>query len=69
MATERLAPMGEPIRELTEAEEFEYFDRQARARLNMSGQEFMAAWDAGKFRGQVDTPDVLYVAMLRPLGR
>lgn len=42
------------------------FDRQARRSLNMSGEEFITKWRAGKFNGTTDTPKVMRVAMLLP---
>jgi hypothetical protein len=38
-----------PIRERSFEEGRELFDRQARLRLGMSGEEFLRAWDAGEF--------------------
>jgi hypothetical protein len=48
-------------------ERWAIFDAHARRFLNMSGQEFLAAWKEGKFTGKEDDPDVLDVAMLLPL--
>lgn len=45
------------------------FDRQARRSLNMSGEEFIAKWKAGKFNGTSDTPKVMRVAMLLPFAK
>lgn len=56
-----------PVHELTDEEARELFDKQARRCLNMSGDEFVAAWRAGKFRGKADTPEVMPVAFLLPL--
>ena len=33
------------------------FDRQARHLLNLSGEEFLARWDAGEFRDLPDSPE------------
>lgn len=38
-----------PIRWLTEEEAFAMLDLQARKRLNMSGEEFLAKWRADAF--------------------
>lgn len=56
------------VRELTEQEARAEFDRQARRRLHMSGEEFLRRWDAGEFP---DTEDfgVSWVASLIPLVR
>jgi hypothetical protein len=43
-------------------------DRAARYYLNMSVDEFLAAWERGEFK-DVDRPDVLPVAMLLPVDR
>jgi hypothetical protein len=45
------------------------FDRQAHRYANMSGDEFIRAWDAGEFDDRVEQSDVQRVAMLLPLGR
>lgn len=48
------------------------FDRQARRLLNLSGDEFLARWDAGLYRDLPDTPEgrqVGYLALLIPFGR
>jgi hypothetical protein len=44
-------------------------DRQARRCLNMSGDEFARAWDAGEFDDDPDRPEVIDVAMLLPFAR
>jgi hypothetical protein len=53
--------------DLTEEQAHELLDRAARRYLNMSAEEFITAWDAGKFDDDPDQPDVMYVAMLLPL--
>jgi hypothetical protein len=45
------------------------FDAQARRLLDMSGQEFILAWDAGHFKGQTERPEVIEMSMLLPFGR
>jgi hypothetical protein len=57
------------VRELTREEGMELLDRAARQRLQMSGEEFIRAWEAGKFDDDPDRPDVMYVAMLLPFTR
>jgi hypothetical protein len=57
------------IHELTADQGRELLDRQARRYLGMSGAEFIAAWEAGKFNGRADSPAVVRVAMLLPFGR
>lgn len=57
------------IHEMTLEEGKEMFDRVARKRLNMSGDEFIRAWEAGEFDGQPETPDVIHLVMLIPFTR
>lgn len=45
------------------------FDRQARRYLNMSGEEFIRAWEAGEFDDEPDRPEVIRVAMLIPFAK
>lgn len=54
---------------LTPGEAWEIFDEAARYYLQMSGQEFITAWEAGKFDDDPDRPAVALVGMLRPVGR
>lgn len=57
---------------LTKEEARESFDRTARYYLGMSGDEFIAAWDAGEFKDKVDGPNhvnIMAVAMLIERGR
>ncbi|MGI8972400.1 MAG: hypothetical protein ACR2HB_17105 [Dehalococcoidia bacterium] len=56
------------VRMLTREEARVEFDAQARRHLGMSGDEFVAAWDAGKFEDP-DQPDIMLVAMLLCLVR
>lgn len=43
-------------------------DRAAREVLRISGDEFMAKWDAGEYEGS-DDPAITRVAMLIPFAR
>lgn len=54
---------------LTPEEAWESFDAAARRYLGMSGEAFIAAWDAGKFDDDPDQPALILVSMLRPVGR
>ena len=45
------------------------FDAAARRHLGVSGEEFLAKWDAGDYDDDPDNPDVVRVAMLMPFGR
>jgi hypothetical protein len=57
------------VRELTHEEGVALFDRVARQRLGMSGNEFIQAWETGFFDDNPDRPEVMYVAMFLPLAR
>ncbi|MBA3413944.1 MAG: hypothetical protein H0U10_01800 [Chloroflexia bacterium] len=60
------------IIELTAEETAEYFDRQARTLLGMSGEEFLRDLDAGRWDDVIDDPDyrdVLYLALFADVGR
>ncbi|MCX6023622.1 MAG: hypothetical protein NTZ05_18185 [Chloroflexi bacterium] len=54
-------------RELTHEEGAALFDQRARQWLGMSGDEFVRAWDAGRFDDNADRTEVMHVAMLLPL--
>jgi len=64
----RHRPSNGRIQELNREEGRVLFDEQARKYLNMSGEEFLRAWDAGEFKDP-DRPEVLRVAMLIPFVR
>lgn len=67
MATIAHTPTPKPV---DEQEAFELLDKQARARLGMSGQEFIERWDAGEWDdAEPEDPAVLKLAMLLPLVR
>lgn len=54
--------------ELTREEGMAMFDRQARERLGMSGEEFLRKWDAGEI-DDPDRNDVLMLVMMIPFIR
>jgi hypothetical protein len=57
-------------KELTRDEGSALLDRQARRLLDMSGEEFIAAWDAGDFNGDTpERPEIVTLVMLLPFGR
>ncbi len=56
------------VRVLTPEQGRELFDRQARLRLGMSGDEFIRAWDAGEF-GDRDDSDLMGLVMMLPFAR
>ncbi len=65
MATEP-ATLDNQIAWMDAAESRAFFDRQARARMNMSGEEFLRRLDAGEWDEVIDDPgyqDVLYLAI------
>jgi len=67
MATAVHTPTPEPV---TEQEGSAMLDEQARARLGISGEEFLRRWDAGDYaQPEHDQPAVAKVAMLIPLAR
>lgn len=60
------------IRYLDDEESHQYFDRQARRIMNMSGEEFLRRYDAGEFKDQMDGPrhcQLVEMVMLIPFGR
>ena len=60
-------PTPEPV---TEEQGFALLDKQAQARLGISGAEFLRRWDAGDYDApDCDRPEVVKVAMLMPLAR
>jgi hypothetical protein len=65
-------PTSLPIEWLDEAEGRAFFDEQARAMLDLSGEEFLRKWDAGDYRAMLDDtehPQVRRLAALIPFAR
>jgi hypothetical protein len=58
----------EDVVEATPEEGRAMLDRAAREILNMSGEDFLARWDAGEFQ-EADDPATTRVAMLIPFAR
>ena len=56
------------VRAVSRNEGCTLFDRAARYYLNMSGADFLAAWDAGTFSGD-NRPGVRELAILLPFVR
>jgi hypothetical protein len=56
------------VTEATRDEGRAMLDRAAREVLNISGEEFLARWDAGEYR-DADDPAITRVAMLIPFAR
>ena len=59
---------GVEVVEATPEEGVVVLDRAAREVLNISGDEFLAKWDAGDYEG-MDDPAITRVAMLIPFAR
>jgi hypothetical protein len=57
------------VRDLSEAEAHELFDRQAQESLGMTGSDFIRAWEAGAFDDDPERPEVMRLVMLLPFGR
>ncbi len=68
MATVAQEPDVE-VQEVSAEEGREIVDQAARRYLNMTGEEFIAAWNGGKFDDDPDRPEVMRVAMLLPFAR
>jgi hypothetical protein len=62
-------PVIPKVKILTAAEAHALFDYQARKTLNMSGEEFIQAWESGQFDEIADTPDVMHLVALLPFSR
>lgn len=60
--------LGEGIHEVSDAEGLAILDNAARHYLNMSGEEFLRAWNEGRFAQNGGCGDlrVEYVSMLIP---
>ena len=58
-----------PVLVMTPEERRAVFDRQARRRLGISGEEFLRRWNAGEYEHTADLgePGVMDVVMLLPL--
>jgi hypothetical protein len=59
----------ELVHELSTEEGWAMLDRQARRYLNMSAEDFIAAWESGAFDDDPDRPEVMRVALLIPFAR
>jgi hypothetical protein len=54
------------IRELTEEQSWELFDRAARHYLGVGGEEFLERWESGYYEDPDAEPGVMSVVMLLP---
>jgi hypothetical protein len=57
------------VRELTDEQSWELFDRAARHYLDLSGEEFLARWESGQYGDPDAEPGVMSVVMLLPFAR
>lgn len=60
---------GVTINEVSAEEGHAILDRAARHYLGMSADEFVDAWNSGKFDDDPDRPEVMRVVMLLPFAR
>ena len=56
------------VKEATRDEGYALLEGAARECLNISGEEFLARWDAGEYE-DLDDPAITRVAMLIPFAR
>jgi len=56
-------------KELTVEEGKVLFDQAARRLLGVSGDQFLAQWEAGVYRGHEGDPSTMYLVMLLPFAR
>jgi hypothetical protein len=57
------------VRMITKVEGMGILDKGARRYSDMSGEEFIHAWESGQFDDDPDGPNVMYVALLIPLAK
>lgn len=57
------------IRELTDEQSWELFDRASRHYLRISGKEFVDRWESGYYEDPDAEPGVMSVVMLLPFAR
>jgi hypothetical protein len=63
------SPQNGRIQELSPEDGREFFDREVQRALKISGDEFLANWDAGAYDADPDQSDIMYLAMLIPFAR
>lgn len=63
------AALETTVRDLSDAEARELFDRHAQEALGLSGSDFIRAWEAGEFDDDPDRPEIMRLVMLLPFGR
>ncbi len=57
------------IRELTDEQSWDLFDRAARHYLDVSGEEFLERWESRYYEAPDAEPGVMSVVMLLPFAR
>jgi hypothetical protein len=57
------------IHHMTAEEGMAMLDRLARKTMDMSGEEFITAWESGEFDGQRETPELIRLVLLIPFTR
>lgn len=60
---------GVQIREMSVEEGRQMFDEIARKTVNMSGEEFIQAWESGQFDDQPEVTSISRLVALIPLTR
>lgn len=69
MEQQAASQTNERVRDLTEVEGRELFDKAARFYLGISGEEFIERWKSGYYDEDPDVPNVVDVATLLPFAR
>ena len=69
MATKVRRVRRQRPRVLSREQARELFDRQSRKYLNLSREQFVQKWNAGKFNGESDCPNVIHLALLLPFAK
>jgi hypothetical protein len=57
------------VQELTEKQSWKLFDRPVHYYLGVSGEEFVARWESGQYKGSASGPGRMSVVMLLPFAR
>lgn len=56
--------VADRVQVIDEKEGWEILDQAAQKYLGISASKFLAAWDAGDYKGKADTTEVMRVAQL-----
>lgn len=68
MTTDR-ETAADQVRELSREQGVALLDRQTRRALGMSAEEFIRAWQAGRFDDDPDQPELMRLAALIPFAQ